>query len=407
MDYATDRKSSTEGEGPGHSVFGMILILGSLAAFGPLSIDMYLPALPQIAMDLHASTSMTQLSLTACLLGMALGQIVAGPISDIRGRRGPLLIGLAVYMGSSLLCAYAPTIESLVLLRLVQGLAGSVGIVISIAAARDLYSGPELTKFFSFLMLVSGAAPILAPIFGGMILQFAAWHGIFQALAMIGLCVLLIVYWGLKETLPVERRSGTGLMNTVSTFRALLQNGKFMGCVLSQGFASMAMFAYIAGFPFVIQNIFGVSPQMFSLLFAVNGLGLIIAGQVTGRVAAAKWISERSLLGIGLALAFCGGLLLLAAIIAGGNLLMISISLFFVVASVGIIQTSSSSLAMQDQAKAAGSAAAFIGLASFVLGGVAAPLVGVAGESSALPMGIVIMSAETAAVLSYKLLVLN
>jgi len=392
----TDNKSSS-------SRFWLILILGSLSAFGPLSIDMYLPALPKIAEGLQASTSMTQLSLTACLLGIALGQVFAGPISDVRGRRGPLLIGLAVYAVSSLLCAFAPSIRLFVLIRFIQGLAGSVGIVISRAAARDLHSGTELTRFFSFLMLVNGAAPILAPIFGGLILTFTAWRGVFLVLAALGLFMLVVVFWGLNETLPVERRSRAGIISTIKTFRTLLNNKKFMGYALSQGFASAAMFAYIAGSPFVIQNIFGVSPQMFSMFFAINGLGIIIAGQITGRIAGR--VPEKKLLVTGLFLAFLGGISLLAMILVGGNLITILVSLFFVVSSIGIIATSSFSLAMQDQANSAGSAAALIGLLSFVLGGVMAPLVGVAGSSSALPMGIVIMSAETAAVLSYWLLV--
>jgi MFS transporter, DHA1 family, multidrug resistance protein len=403
MKLSESKKAPTVDEQSDRSILGFILILGSLSAFGPLSIDMYLPALPKLAAGLHTSASMTQLSLTACLLGIALGQIIAGPISDVRGRRGPLLIGLAVYAGSSLLCAYAPTIELFVLLRLVQGLAGSVGIVISSAAARDLYSGSDLTRFFSFLMLVNGAAPILAPIFGGLVLQFSAWRGVFQVLAAIGLLMWIAVNWGLKETLPAERRARTGLKSTIDTFGILLKNRKFMGYALSQGFASAAMFAYIAGSPFVIQNIFGVSPQMFSMFFAINGLGIIIAGQITGRVAGR--VPERKLLAIGLSLAFGGGLSLLAAIIAGSNLFVILVSLFFVVSSVGIIGTSSFSLAMQDQANSAGSAAALIGLLSFVFGGALAPLVGVAGASSALPMGIVIMLAETAAGLSYWLLI--
>ena len=384
-------------------VLWLVLLLGSLSAFGPLSIDMYLPALPNLAKDLHSGPSMAQLSLTACLLGMALGQIFAGPVSDVRGRRGPLLIGLAFYVVSSLLCAFAFTIELLVAMRIIQGLSGAAGIVISRAAVRDLYSGSEMTRFFSLLMLVNGAAPILAPIFGGQILQFTSWRGIFLVLAVIGIVMLLAVFIGLGETLPVERRSRGGVTHTIKTFRSLLQNKAFMGYALSQGFASAAMFAYISGSPFVLQNIFAVSPQMFSVFFAVNGLGIIFAGQITGRLAGR--IPERKLLITGLSLAFAGGISLLALVLSGGGLAAILAALFFVVSSVGIIGTSSFSLAMQDQAKAAGSASALLGLLPFVLGGIMAPFVGIAGSFSAVPMGLIIASAETAAVLSYLLLV--
>lgn len=385
------------------SVYKLVLILGSLSTFGPLSIDMYLPALPNLAEELHASTSLAQLSLTACMLGIALGQIFAGPISDVRGRRGPLLIGLSVYVAASLLCAFSPNIELFVLMRFIQGLAGSTGIVISRASVRDLYSGSELTRFFAMLMLVNGAAPILAPIFGGQILQFTSWRGVFLTLSIIGLIVICAVFFGLKETLPAERRSRGGLTNTLKTFHGLLKSKPFMGYALSQGFASAAMFTYISGSPFVIQNIYGVSPQMFSIFFAINGLGIIIAGQITGRLAGR--VPEMKLLQTGLCLAFLGGISLLVMILAGGGLISILVPLFFVVSSVGIIGTSSFALAMQQQAKTAGSAAALLGLLSFILGGVMAPFAGIAGDHSALPMGVIIALSETAAVLSYTILV--
>jgi len=264
-------------------------------------------------------------------------------------------------------------------------------------------SGIFISRFFSLLMLVNGAAPILAPIFGGQILQLTSWRGVFLVLAVIGIFMLLAVFFGLQETLPAERRSRGGLTNTINTFRTLLKNKTFMGYALSQGFTSAAMFAYISGSPFVIQNIFGVSPQMFSVLFAINGLGIILAGQITGRLAGR--IPEKNMLVTGLTLAFLGGISLLMMILTGGRLITILVSLFFVVSSVGIIGTSSFALAMHDQAKAAGSASALLGLLSFILGGVMAPFVGIAGSFSALPMGIIIASAETAAVLSYIMLV--
>ncbi len=384
-------------------VFGLACILGTLSAFGPFSIDMYLPALPKVAQSLHSSASLAQLSLTACLMGIALGQIFVGPISDVWGRRKPLLAGLLIYALASLCCVFAPTISLFILMRLIQGLAGAAGIVISRAAVRDLYSGPQMTRFFSLLMLINGVAPILAPVVGGQILQFTSWRGVFIVLTGIGLLMMLAVFWGLEETLPAERRAGPNLAHTWNTFRYLMGNPKFMGCALCQGFVTAGMFAYISGSPFVIQNIFGVSPQTFSLIFAVNGLGIIIAGQFTGRLAGR--ISERKLLLFGLTMAFGGGVALLAMILAGGGLLAILVPLFFAVSSVGIVGTSSFALAMEDQAKNAGSASALLGLLSFVLGGFMAPLVGIAGSHNALPMGITIAAAETAALLCYGFLV--
>jgi len=385
------------------TVLWLACLLGALVAVGPLSIDMYLPALPNIAKDLQASTSLAQFSLTACLLGIALGQLFAGPISDVCGRKKPLLIGVCIYVISSLLCVFAPTIGIFISMRLVQGLAGSAGIVIARAVVRDLYSGSEMTQFFSLLMLVNGVAPILAPIFGGQILQFTDWRGVFAVLSGIGVIMFLAVFFGLEETLPNHRRSRGGIKNTFITFRSLIKNRKFMGYALGQGFVMAAMFAYIAGSPFVLQNIFGVSPQKFSLFFAINGLGIIMAGQTTGRLAGK--IHETKLLIAGLGLAFAGGILLLTMILMGGGLYSILVPLFLVVSSVGIVNTSSFSLAMEDQAKSAGSASALIGLLSFIFGGCMAPLVGISGSHTAVPMGITIAVAETAAVLCYVFLV--
>ncbi|MBM7566669.1 multidrug effflux MFS transporter [Paenibacillus sacheonensis] len=378
-------------------------VLGSLSAFGPLSLDMYLPALPKLAEDLHTSTSLAQLSLTACLIGLALGQLFAGPISDVRGRRGPLLVGLLLYAVSSLLCAAAPGIGTFIALRFIQGLAGSAGIVISRAIVRDLYSGTELTKFFSLLMLVNGIAPIAAPIFGGQLLRFTDWQGVFLVLGAIGLAMFIAVLFGLPETLPAERRSKGGIMNTLGTFGGLIGDRAFMGYALAQGFVMAAMFAYISGSPFVLQDVYGVSPQTFSLCFAVNGLGIIAASQIAGRLAGR--INETKLLVIGLGLAAAGGTALLAMLLARAPLGFVLPPLFFVVASVGIVSTMGFSLAMRNQGHAAGSASALQGLLSFLFGSIVAPFVGIAGSDTAVPMGILIACLDLGAVLVFALLV--
>ncbi|MBD0383786.1 multidrug effflux MFS transporter [Paenibacillus sedimenti] len=378
------------------------MVLGSLAAFGPLSLDMYLPALPILAQDLHTTTSLAQMSLTACMLGLSLGQLAAGSISDVRGRRIPLLIGLVIYAISSLLCVFSSSIWMFLGLRFIQGLAGAAGIVISRAIVRDLYSGVELTKFFALLMLVNGAAPILAPIVGGQILQVTTWHGVFVVLSLIGVIMLFAVVLGLKETLPAERRLKGGLSNTLKTFRGLLTDRMFMGYALTQGLVFAAMFAYISGSPFVLQDIFGVSPQMYSVCFAVNGIGIIIASQIAGKLAGR--VSERRILVAGLAIAAFGGLLLLAATLTGGGLSVILPAFFFIVSSVGLVSTATSSLALQSQGKSAGSAAALLGLLSFIVGGIVAPLVGIGGSQTAVPLGIVIALMEVGAILCFILM---
>lgn len=381
----------------------LAVILGSITTIGPLSIDMYLPALPALVSDLGTTAALVQLSLTFFLLGLASGQLVAGPLSDVYGRRRPLLIGMFIYAISSLLCAFSPSIGLLIVLRFIQGLAGSVGVVISKAAVRDLYSGSELTKFFSLLMIVNGLGPILAPVIGGQLLRVTTWQGIFLVLFAAGVIFCLTILLRLPETLPKERRSKSGLKGTLLTFKVLLGNRKFMGYALSQGFVTAAMFAYISGSSFVLQNIFAVTPQVYSLIFAVNGLGIILTGQIAGRLAGK--VSETRLLLSGLMLCTIGGVMLLLTILVGGGLIPILICLFAVVSSVGIVGATSFSLAMQDQGETAGSASALIGLLPLLLGSCVAPLVGLGGVESALPMAIVIACTGVLSILSYLLLV--
>ncbi|MCP1354009.1 multidrug effflux MFS transporter [Aneurinibacillus migulanus] len=381
----------------------MALILGALTAFGPLSIDMYLPSLPALTSDLSTSTSLVQISLTACLLGLAFGQLLVGPLSDARGRRKPLIVALIIYAVSSLLCAISSSIWVLIVLRVVQGMSGAAGIVISRAMVRDMYSGSELTKFFSLLMLVNGVAPILAPITGGLLLEVTSWRGVFVVLSILGAIMLLGALFGLPETLPSQRRSTGGIKGTLFTFRSLISDRAFMGYALSQGLVLAAMFGYISGSPFVLQNIYGVSPQTFSILFAINGLGIIIASQITGRLAGK--VSETRLLVTGLGLAALGGIILLAMILIGAGLLSVMIPLFFVVSSVGIVTTTGFSLAMQNQERSAGSASALLGLLPFIFGAIAAPLVGLGGSHTAVPMGIVIAVSEVGAIVCYALMV--
>src|SRR6266705_566720 len=202
----------------------LVFILGALSAFGPLSIDMYLPALPSLSRDFGTGASQAQLTLSACLLGLALGQVIAGPISDALGRRRPLLVGLTAYALASLLCVVAPSVYVLVALRFIQGLAGAAGIVIARAVVRDLHSGEALARFFSLLMLVNGLAPILAPLFGGLLLRFTSWRGVFIVLAVIGALLLLAAATSLGETLPPDRRQSGGISATITTFRQLLAN---------------------------------------------------------------------------------------------------------------------------------------------------------------------------------------
>ncbi|MCO1578488.1 multidrug effflux MFS transporter [Crossiella sp. SN42] len=365
----------------------LAVLLGGCTAFGPLTIDMYLPAFPQIAADLGSTAAQVQLTLTACLIGLALGQLVIGPLSDILGRRRPLLAGLAVYAVTSVACVFANSVGLLVGLRFIQGVAGAAGIVIARAIVRDLYSGVAAAKFFSNLMLISGLAPILAPVIGGQLLKVATWHGVFAVLAAFAVLLLLGGLFGLRETLPVERRHGGGLGQTFRSIRTLLRDRAFVGYVLTSGLTMAAMFAYISGSPFVIQDLYGASPQVYSLIFGANAIGIVAVAQLNGRLA--HRVHSRTLLAIGVQVVALAGLALLAVVLIGGTELGLTgflIPLFVLIASIGMILPTTTTLAMADHPEAAGAASALLGSVQFVIGGLTAPLVGLAGQDSAVPM---------------------
>jgi MFS transporter, DHA1 family, multidrug resistance protein len=377
----------------------LALLLGSLGLLGPFTIDMYLPSFPTIVKEYDTTASLVQISLTTCLLGLGLGQLIIGPMSDVQGRRKPLRIFLIIYLIASVICAFAPNIYTFIGARFMQGFAAAGGLVISKAIVRDVYSGRELTKFFALLMLVGNLGPIVAPIAGGIILAFTNWSGVFLVLACVGMILVFIVSWKLEETLPTENRVPSNMSQIVKNFGSLLKDRQFTGYALTQGFIIAGIFAYVSGIPFVYQNIYGVTPQVFSLLFGVNGVALIIGSQVVGRFT--DIIPERTFLKIGLLISNLAGAVLLVALLLKAPLIAVAIPIFFFVSSIAIIASTSFSLAMETQGHIAGSASALLGLLPFVLGSLTAPLVGIAGEYTAIPMGVVIFLASLMAFLSY------
>lgn len=366
-------------------------ILGGLTAVTPLAMDMYLPALPEVTRSLHAPAATVQLTLTACLAGMALGQLVVGPMSDRWGRRRPLLVGLALYVVATALCAFAPTVELLVACRLAQGLAGAAGIVIARAVARDLYDGVALARFFSTLMLISGMAPIMAPLIGGQVLRFTDWRGVFVVLTVAGVLLTVLVWTRLPETLAPSDRHGGGFGETLGAMRRLLADRAFTGYMLAGGFAFASLFAYVSASPFVMQEIYGASPQTFSLLFGLNSIGLMIMGQVNGKILVGR-VRLDKVLGIGLAVvvAAATALLLMSLGVFGEvGLVPVAAALFVLMSSMGIVMPNTQTLPLMRARQAAGSASALLGTTSFLIGAMASPLVGIAGEDTAVPMAVV------------------
>ncbi|MEV0635868.1 multidrug effflux MFS transporter [Streptomyces sp. NPDC050619] len=375
------------------------LILGGLAAMPPLAMDMYLPALPEVTRSFTAPAATAQLTLTACLAGMAFGQLVVGPMSDRWGRRRPLLIGLAVYIVTTALCALAPTVEFLVAFRLAQGLAGAAGIVIARAVVRDLYDGMAMARFVSTLMLISGVAPIVAPLIGGQILRITDWRGVFVVLTVVGLLLAGVVWAKLPETLaPAERHSG-GVGEALRAMRGLLADGAFSGYMLTGGFTFAALFAYVSASPFVIQEIYGASPQTFSLLFGVNSVGLVIVGQINGKVLVGRVSLDRVLaVGLAIVIAAATALLLMSLDVFGEvGLAPVAVALFVLMSAMGITLPNTQTLSLMRVKHAAGSASALLGTSSFLIGAIASPLVGIAGEHTAVPMAVVQLAAALVA----------
>ncbi|WP_282936263.1 multidrug effflux MFS transporter [Paenibacillus sp. RC67] len=381
----------------------LALLLGLFSTLGPFTIDMYLPAFPQIVERFGTTASLVQLSLTACLLGLGIGQLVMGSLSDVYGRRKPLLISMVIYVVADLACAISPNIWLLILSRLVQGFVASAGIVISRAIARDMFSGHELTKFFSLLLLVGNLGPLVAPVTGSGVLALTSWVGVFIALALLGTYLLAMTKWSLQETLPIERRSPSDFTQQLRNYGSLLRDRSFTGYMLAQGIMIAGVFAYVSGTPFIYQNIYGVSPTVFALLFGSNGITLIIGSQLVGRMA--RRVSEQTFLLFGLWLAGAASIAVLLVAMFHGPLYALVIPLVFFVAAIGITSTAAFPLAMESQGHMAGSAAALMGVIPFLLGAVVSPLVGIAGESTAVPLGVIILTTSAAAMLSYFLLV--
>ena len=374
-----------------------------LTVFGPISMDLYLPVLPALTVELDAATSIAQLTVTACLIGLALGQLIAGPLSDRLGRRIPLLVGLVAYVVTSVLCAVSPAIETLILARVVQGLAGGVGIVIAQAAGRDLYSGGALIRFYGRLTVLAGLAAIVGPLIGGMLATVADWRGLFLFLAGIGAAILLATLLGFRETLPASRRTSGGFRQTGRDFRVLLSDRIFVGAVLVTGLANAAVFAYLAGATFVLQGIYGYSPQQYAVAFGLNSAGFMVFGFLAARTAE-RW-SIRGTLVVGIAMCALGAGGLLLAGLTPVPVVVVNASLFIMVSGVAVTTPPTTTLALAEYPQIAGTASSLLGMARFAFGAIAAPLVGIAGAASILPLGLVTTMSIAFAALAYATLI--
>lgn len=380
--------SATDGRVPARQV----LTLGGLSAFGPLSLDLYLPALPQLTGALGTTESLGQASMSLCMIGLAVGQLVFGPLTDRLGRRVPLVVGVGAFAVTAALCALAPTIEILLLLRLLGGLAGAVGIVAARAIVRDLYSGRAAARVFSLLLLVNGAAPVLAPVLGSQLLRVTDWRGLFVALAVIGV-VLFGAALTQRETLPASARHGGGVADTRRALAGVLADRTFVAPVLVLSLTSTGMFVYIAMGSYVLQQGYGLGAQAYGIVFAVNALGIVTAGRLNSLLV--PRFGPRRMLLAGVAVALAGGIGLLAGALLTDSVWGALGPLFLVVSAVGLLGPNGTALALDGQGAVAGSASGLLGLAQFAFGAVIPPLVSLGGVT-ALSMAVTILATGVA-----------
>lgn len=368
----------------------MLCVLALISAIAPLSIDMYLPGLPLMADALDTTAASVQLTLTTFMAGLGIGQLIIGPISDGLGRRRILLAATIITALSGAACAVAPNIEFLIGARLVQGLSGGAAIVLARACIADRARGDDAAKLFSIMMIIGGIAPVVAPLIGGALLGPVGWRGIFWVLAVAGAVMVAGVVLLVPETLPPERRHGGGLKALISNLRYVVRNRHYLGYALAFVFGFGALFAYISASPFVVQNVLGLSPSQFSIVFAVNATGMVTAAMITTRLLGR--VGARTLLRFGVCLLLTGGAVLFctSAVFSSTNTWLILVPLFVAISSIGFIMGNATALAQGEVTNAAGTGSALMGAGQFGLAALVSPLVGIAGEDTAVPMAIAI-----------------
>lgn len=376
----------------------IVVTLGALSAFGPLSMDLYLPVLPALGKSLGASAAVAQLTMSVCMVGLAVGQLFGGPLSDRLGRRGPLTCGVAAFAVASVLCALAPDIWILIGLRLLQGLAGAFGIVVARAMVRDLFHGGRAAGVFSTLMMVSGLAPVVAPLAGGQIARVTDWRGLFAVLAAVG-ALLLVAAFSLPETLAEQARRTGGLRAAGAEFAALGRDRHFVGYALVLAVSGCGLFTYISLGSFVLQSGYGLSAQEFSVVFAVNSLGIVLASNIN-RMAVARFSPSR-LLADGICMGLVGAATAFAAALGGWGLPALLPGLFLITAAAGFILPNATAMSMDRHGERAGSASALLGVLQFGIGALVPPVVSALGGATAVSMTAAVLASFTAAMAAF------
>ncbi|XVL25988.1 multidrug effflux MFS transporter [Staphylococcus equorum] len=366
-----------------------VIILGALTAIGALSIDMFLPGSPQIQSDFNTTTSNSQLTLSLFMIGLALGNLFVGPISDSIGRKTPLIVAMALFTLASIGIIFVDNIWLMIALRFVQGFCGGAGAVISRAISSDLYTGKQLTKFLALLMLVNGVAPVLAPALGGVILSFSTWRMVFVILTIFGLLMLFGTIFNIKESLSTEQRDSPHLVSIFKGFKQLLATPRFVLPMLIQGVTFVILFSYISASPFIAQRIYDMSAQQFSLMFASVGISLIVSSQLTGKLV--DYIDRQVLLRVLTIIQLVGVVWISVILYMHLSIWLLFIGFIVLVAPVTGVATLGFSIAMDENTVGNGSASSLLGLVQFLIGGLVSPLVGVMGEDSYIPYVTIIL----------------
>nr|WP_321436711.1 multidrug effflux MFS transporter [uncultured Bacteroides sp.] len=348
----------------------ILIVIGTVSAIGPFVTDFYLPALPELMTFFGTTSSMTQLSLTFSMIGLAVGQIFIGPLSDKYGRKMPLLLSMLLFTISTIFCLFSWNIECFIISRFIQGFTGAGGIVISRSIATDLYTDKELAKFFSMLSCVQGLAPICAPVLGGMLLKFTDWRGIFLALLIIGVLMTLVLT-KFRDSLSKENRLNENIATKFLYYKPILRNEVFMYYVLIQSFSMGVMFAYIASSPFIYQKIYHLSPIAYSLCFGINAFAIMIGNLCITRFSTTE---EGLLTGVKGFIAM--SIITVMALCISSSIIVIEITFFCLLFFLGMILPTSTTLALDLERQNSGNASAIIGFLTFVSGGIISPLTG-------------------------------
>jgi len=372
-----------------HAPLGEILLLGGLTAFGSVSMDMYLPALPSLVKTLHTTPSAAQQTVSIFLIGLAVGQLIYGPVSDRVGRRGPILFGVGVYLLASLGCALAASIGLLIVFRLLQAVGACAGMVIARAVVRDRYEDHEVLHVFSLLTLVMGSAPIIAPLIGGWVLTVGSWRWIFGVQSLFALLITACAFFFLPESRSEATRKRALSERPLASYLALLRAPRLLGLMLNGAFSNVALFAFITAAPELVITHYHVPAADFGWIFGVNVTGMMAAGQINARLA--RRVPGETLLHAANAAALaCASVMVLCAVTGWGGMFGVLIPLWFVMASLGFSQPNASAAAMSVDRERAGATAALLGATMFGVGSLAGVVTSLLDDGTAKPVAIVV-----------------